>query len=300
MDVIKELEVSTPLMREYLSLVSAAAAGATQLHNFRKKLREEGMIEESKKKDFWDSWVTEADVASQGAIVKELRHSFPDDIIVAEEGDTVVQDEGRAHIFVDPCDGTKYFRNLRLEPKFSVSVGRWSNDNRMVGIIIRPEFADTYFGAVYDEERVAVHFRTDDSVFLRVSEIDQICEARILLCQPVNYMHMWTVLIEAGYTVEPAGPCTFACIRVAEGDAEAYIAPGGIGRGGARHPNMKWDFAAGAPLIVAASGKTTQISGEELPLGHSSLLASNGVEEIHSRLVEILREFTPDNNFGRD
>jgi len=53
--------------------------------------------------------VTSADVASQRAIVNQLRAAYPDIPVVAEEEGLTIDPEWTTYFIVDPLDGTKEF-----------------------------------------------------------------------------------------------------------------------------------------------------------------------------------------------
>jgi myo-inositol-1(or 4)-monophosphatase len=285
--------ISVDLLQEMMFLRSATGAGVEELMKKRRNLS--GLRKETKPNDFWESWVSEADEASQRAIIAELRRNFPKDVIIAEEGDTIIKCRNRPYIFIDPLDGTVHF--LRGEDNFAVTVSRYTA-GRKVGFIIRPMFGDCFMGVIDGKNDCSVRFFGDESEPLRVSGTVSPVGAKILVCQPDKYVALADALKSAGFEVQRGGPCTFASIAVASGTADGYVAPGGFGADGRKHPNMKWDFGAGDPLVVAAGGWTGKISGEELGLEHSSFLAVNGSPLIRERLIETLLPFTPDNNFG--
>ncbi|HLB09604.1 MAG TPA: inositol monophosphatase family protein, partial [Gemmatimonadaceae bacterium] len=52
-----------------------------------------------------------------------------------------------------------------------------------------------------------------------------------------------------------------------------------------------WDFAAGVLLVREAGGVVTTVSGREVPLTHSSLLAGNPA--MHRWLARTLADATP-------
>jgi myo-inositol-1(or 4)-monophosphatase len=81
----------------------AEAAGRELLQRFRRKITVQTKVD--------DSLVTEADLASQDLICRQIRESFPDDEILAEEGPQSVDlgPSSRALWLIDPLDGTTNF-----------------------------------------------------------------------------------------------------------------------------------------------------------------------------------------------
>lgn len=277
------------------ALWHAAELAGEKLLEIQAKMEEGYRLQEREKAP--GDWVTEADEIAQEIMIPELKIVFPDDVYVAEEGDTIIPENGRAHIFIDPVDGTAYYR--RGSNMFSVTLARYSAEG-IVGVILRPAapFEDVYFAVTYQGCKQAMRFRPERGMaFLKLSIFNSPFVPRVLVCQPVRYERLFTALLRAGFDAQMAPPCTFACIDVAEGLADAYVAPGGFGKGNRAHQNMKWDFCAGAPLVIAAGGVGTKISGEPLGLEHSSLLVARNMD-LHLKLVETLKPFTPENNFG--
>jgi myo-inositol-1(or 4)-monophosphatase len=107
--------------------------------------------------------VTEADVASERAIVARLRAAFPEDAIEAEEE---VRDAPsgalggeRARWFVDPLDGTVNF--VHGIPAFSVSIARYLGERPQVAVVHLPRLGETFTavaggGALLDGEPIRV------------------------------------------------------------------------------------------------------------------------------------------------
>ena len=62
----------------------------------------------------------------------------------------------------------------------------------------------------------------------------------------------------------------------------------GLGRYGAyfEYELSPWDFAAGRLFVEEAGGKVTNAQGGPLPLGKSSILASNG--KLHEAMLEVV------------
>jgi len=84
-------------------------------------------------------FVTAADKAAEGAIIRTILCDRPDDEIVGEE---TGQHPGRSGVrwLVDPLDGTLNFVYGRHE--YAVSVAAEINDEPAVGVILRPVLED--------------------------------------------------------------------------------------------------------------------------------------------------------------
>jgi myo-inositol-1(or 4)-monophosphatase len=77
------------------------------------------------------------------------------------------------------------------------------------------------------------------------------------------------------------------------GTASLDLCMVGLGRYGAyfEYQLSPWDFAAGRLFVEEAGGKVTDARGGELPIGKSSILATNG--KIHEAMLEVVRPRHP-------
>ena len=86
-----------------------------------------------------DSMVTDVDLAIQQRLEKEIRQTYPADVVIGEEGGHAVLDPslaGRPVWIIDPIDGTNNFgRGL---PGFSVSVGVMRGGWPVAGAVYDP------------------------------------------------------------------------------------------------------------------------------------------------------------------
>ena len=87
--------------------------------------------------------VTEADLASEDAIVGLIRTSFPDHAVLAEEGGAT-PGKDRCEWIVDPLDGTtNYAHHL---PEFSVSIAFALEGDIVFGLILSPVTGELFSG----------------------------------------------------------------------------------------------------------------------------------------------------------
>lgn len=112
--------------------ISAARAGADVL---RRYFRRDGLqVSRKAQNDF----VTEADKASEAAVLAEIHRRFPDHRILAEEGGAAdLNRESEHEWLVDPLDGTTNF--LQGLPVWSVSVACRRAGRVMAGVVLDPE-----------------------------------------------------------------------------------------------------------------------------------------------------------------
>ncbi|MHC4470716.1 MAG: inositol monophosphatase family protein, partial [Planctomycetota bacterium] len=89
--------------------------------------------------------VTAADRASEELIVREIRSTFPDDSIAAEESGEREGDPDRVW-HVDPLDGTVNFTHGH--PFFAVSIGLVVRGEPTLGVVHAPILGETFAGEV--------------------------------------------------------------------------------------------------------------------------------------------------------
>jgi myo-inositol-1(or 4)-monophosphatase len=119
--------------------ISAARAGADVL---RRYFRRDGLqVSRKGQNDF----VTEADKASEAAVLAEIHRRFPDHRILAEEGGAAdLNRESEHEWLVDPLDGTTNF--LQGLPVWCVSVACRRAGRLVAGVVLDPE-GDNLFAA---------------------------------------------------------------------------------------------------------------------------------------------------------
>jgi myo-inositol-1(or 4)-monophosphatase len=119
--------------------ISAARAGADVL---RRYFRRDGLqVSRKGQNDF----VTEADKASETAVLAEIHRRFPDHRILAEEGGAAdLNRESEHEWLVDPLDGTTNF--LQGLPVWCVSVACRRAGRLEAGVVLDPE-GDNLFAA---------------------------------------------------------------------------------------------------------------------------------------------------------
>lgn len=90
-------------------------------------------------------WVTEADLATEVLIRRRIRESFPDDLVLGEEGSDDTRHIGTPHAtwVVDPIDGTTCF--VSGLPSWCVSIACLDEEGHpFLGVIRDPTGAETF------------------------------------------------------------------------------------------------------------------------------------------------------------
>jgi len=217
--------------------------------------------------------VTAADRAAEQIMVDLLRERFPDDDILAEEGDYGRRSRERCWV-LDPLDGTTNFAHGF--PWFAVSLGLLRGKQLVAGVVYNPCYEELYRaeagGGAYLNDRL-----------LQVSTTTQLDQALLATGFPYdrkrstlnNYDHFVHFQQEAQACRRPgAASLDMACVAAGRFDGywEMKLKP--------------WDTAAGALLVSEAGGRVSDFSGGEFNLFDPQVVASNG--HIHEPMMRVL------------
>lgn len=253
-------------MTSYLAIATAAAekGGRLLLSHFRN-------ISQIQVKSSSGDLVTEADLASEAAIIEHLQTHCPEHAIWAEESGKSATDDAEFTWVIDPLDGTLNFAHGI--PFFAVTLALLKQGKPIVGVTYLP-MLDELFTA-----------EADGGCFLNgkpvsVSQTKTLKESLLA----TGFPYAKAQLKDNNY----AEFCYFADrtqdIRRPGAAALdlAYTACGRFDGYWEKHLNP-WDIAAGALLVKEAGG---QVSGYFGPLDVRSgeIIASNG--QIHKALED--------------
>jgi myo-inositol-1(or 4)-monophosphatase len=214
--------------------------------------------------------VTDADRASEAAIVAAIRAAFPAAAILGEEGG-IYAGTGDERFIVDPLDGTTNYAHRY--PMFCVSIAY--------------ERAGVLEAAAIDAPLLGMRFAarrgggtTLNGRQVRVSSTASVAAA--LVCtgfNPADYDRngrYFAALSRRAQGVRRDGSAALDLALVAAGRYDAFW----------EWDLKPWDMAAGALLIAEAGGRVTAIDGSPLDLANGAIAASNG--RIHAELAAIL------------
>ena len=223
---------------------------------------------------------TSADHASQAAIVADLRATFPEHVIVGEEGTEPGSDD--THVwYVDGLDGTDNYANGI--PWYAVSVAlrcrEHGADEVVAGAVYDPVHDQLFCagrgsGATVNGEPLAVSADAPLRRAVVVTQIKSADPARIA-------RHAATVerlLTTAGGVRSPGAPALIMA-HIAAGHYAAY----------AEREMPAWDISAGQLLIEEAGGRVTDLGGQRITSAAvTDVVATNG--GIHDELLGVLRD----------
>lgn len=249
-----------------VALAAARQAGWILMDKFRR-------LKEVAKKGTVDL-VTEADLASEAAIVAAIREAFPDHNILAEEGDYEQMSPSAPRWVIDPLDGTtNYVHGL---PIFAVSIGYQVDGETVVGLILNP---------AQEEEYVAIRGRgaTLNGKPIRVSKVSVLQEALLVTGFPYTHdevfnrsFDLYRELYGRSQGVRRLGAAALDLCYVATGRFDAFY-----------EANLSpWDVCAGDLICREAGGRISDWRGDPMPFTGRRVLASNG--RVHKELLRIL------------
>ena len=140
------------------TLINAVDAGAKELRRYfnnddLKVSNKEGI----------NNWVTEADHASEKAIIDTIKSAFPAHFILSEEVGEIVSDSDVKWI-IDPIDGTINFASGI--PLCAVSIGVEKNGEMILGAVYNPFINEMFFaergkGAFLNDKKISVSKKTE-------------------------------------------------------------------------------------------------------------------------------------------
>ena len=223
--------------------------------------------------------VSDADLEAEQVIAQAIRAQYPDHAILGEETlDGAIDAE---HLWiVDPLDGTTNF--VHHIPHFAVSIAYYRRGAPECGVIWNPIRRDLFTaargkGAWHNGQPAAVTPATTMS--------------EVLIA--VGFYYDRGAMMES--TLAALADCFREQIRGIRrmGTASLDLCQVGTGSFGAffEYELSPWDFAAGRLFVEEAGGRVTTGRGEALPLGKTSLCASNGA--LHERMLAIVNRHHP-------
>ena len=241
------------------TLINATEAGAAVLkHYFNNK-----NLKISNKEGI-NNLVTEADHASEKAIVETIGEAFPDHFILSEEVGELKTDSEFKWI-IDPIDGTvNYAHGI---PLCCVSIGLEERGEMIFGAVYNPlmnEFfiAEKGKGAWMNGEQIHVSTKATvmDSCFVTGFPYTY-------LDVPNSPLDVFDRFIRKGIPVRRLGSAAIDLCWVAAGRFDGFF----------EHKLQAWDSAAGFLIVEEAGGKVTDYKGDRYSPYQPQIFASNGI-----------------------
>jgi myo-inositol-1(or 4)-monophosphatase len=223
--------------------------------------------------------VTEYDLAVEALVTERLRAAFPDILLVAEEsqGKRVIErHDASLRFFIDPIDGTTNFAHGH--PFFCVSLGLCRGPEPLAGVIFAPALGVMWSGSVQhgarrNGERCAVSQRA----LLGDCLIGTGFGYDVVGARDDNIAEFRTVQDHCR-AIRRCGAAALDLALVADGTYDAYW----------EFMLQPWDMAAGAALVRAAGGHTSDFAGAAIDVQSGAVVASNGL--VHDQLLSTIQQ----------
>lgn len=258
-------------------LTESVCGIAREAGSFLKEERKSFRREEVEVKHAHD-YVSYVDKESEKRIVAALRKLLPEAGFIAEEGSAVYRDEPFCWV-VDPLDGTTNY--IHDNAPYCVSIALRNKQSLLLGVVYDPCRDECFYswqggGAYMNGER------------LRVSAVQTAEDAFVVTELPYNsrqYARTGEHLIHELYGkvggIRMNGSAALAICYVAAGRFDAWL-EAFIG---------KWDFSAGALMVLEAGGKVTDFNGSAHFMEGHHIIATNG--PLHPLFLRLVREVPP-------
>jgi myo-inositol-1(or 4)-monophosphatase len=217
--------------------------------------------------------VTEIDRGAEELIAETLLGPYPGSRIVGEELSPVVLTDGLVWI-VDPLDGTTNF--LHGFPSYAVSIAAALDSVLQAGVVLHVPRNEIYSafrggGAWLGEQRLNVSSIADPEFaligtgfpFRELSRLEE-------------YQEQFARVARGTSGIRRPGSAAIDLADVAAGRFDGFWE---------QHLSA-WDIAAGSLLIREAGGIVTDLSGRDIGIEHTSVVAGNPA--IHRWLIETL------------
>jgi 3'(2'), 5'-bisphosphate nucleotidase len=220
--------------------------------------------------------VTEADRVANTLICERLADAFPDAALVAEESAPESFADFRKHdriFFVDPVDGTNEF--VQRNGEFVVMIGAVEGDRATATVVHAPATGLVWAGRIGSG---AFRIETDGKrTPLSVSSTAELQKARLVASRSHRTPRLERALDAlSALAVNAQGSAGLKGARVAEGSADAYVAP--------QYAGKSWDVCPTDVLVNAAGGRVTDVHGKPLDYRGKSLSQDSGLVASNGRI----------------
>jgi myo-inositol-1(or 4)-monophosphatase len=249
------------------TLIEAVNAGAAELQRFFN-----GTFKITNKEGI-NNPVTEADHASEKAIIDVIQKAYPDHFLLTEESGEIKTNSEYKWI-IDPIDGTINFANGI--PICCVSIGVEKAGEIILGAVYNPLmneffFAEKGMGATLNGNKISVSSKTSVINSCLVTGFPY-----TYLDSPNGPLQVFEKLVRQGIPVRRLGSAALDLCWTAAGRFDGFY----------EHKLQAWDSAAGFLIVEEAGGKVTGFDGESYSPYEPGIVATNG--KIHGELLDIV------------
>lgn len=221
--------------------------------------------------------VTEADHASEKAIIEVIRKTFPDHYLLTEESGELPQNSPYKWV-IDPIDGTVNFAHGL--PLNCVSVGVEYEGELVLGMVYNPHIKELFFaekgkGAFLNEKPINVSTETNAMKACLVTGFPY-----MYINSANGPLEVFERFIKEGVPVRRLGSAAIDLCWVAAGRFDGFW----------EHRLEPWDSAAGVLIVKEAGGMVTHFDGAPYSIYRHQILATNG--RIHDQMLNIVNNKT--------
>lgn len=274
---VQRSEKEKSMALNYHQLTAEVCRIATETGHFlreeRKNLRREHVIEKHA-----HDYVSYVDKESERRLVEALSTLLPEAGFIAEEGSATYNDEPYCWV-IDPLDGTTNY--IHDNAPYCVSIALRNRTELLIGVVYEVCRNECYYAWKGGKAWL-------NGEEIHVSNVDNLKNAFLITELPYNarqYKRTAEHLLQKLYGVvggirmngsAAAAICYVAAGRF-DGWAEAFIG--------------KWDYAAGALIVLEAGGTVTDFYGNGHFIEGHHIIATNG--HLHPLLRKLLQEAPP-------
>lgn len=239
----------------------------------RKNFHRESVIEKGA-----HDYVSYVDKESEKRLVEALSALLPEAGFIAEEGSATYNNERYCWV-IDPLDGTTNY--IHDNAPYCVSIALRSREELLLGVIYEPCRDECYYA--WKGGRAWLNGEQ-----IQVSDVKSVADAFLITELPYNHLsykctglHLIDQLYGKVGGLRMNGSAAMALCYVAAGRFDGWL-EAFIG---------KWDYAAGALIVLEAGGVVTDFYGSEHFIDGHHIIATNG--HLHSLLQQLLQEMPP-------
>ena len=230
--------------------------------------------------------VSEADRASESAIVEFLQERVPEHKILSEEVGSLGPAEAAHEWILDPLDGTHNF--LQGLPTWGVSVACREHERTVAGAILDP-LGDNLFVA-----SLGGGCRWNDGR-IQVSQQGSLAGSFLATGYPFRakgavdtYLRVFRDVFLRARAIRRCGAASLDLAFTAAGVYDGFF----------EFRLSAWDIAAGALLIQEAGGYVSDLDGGEDYLIHGNVVAGNRM--VHEELLAAVRTHASEEILARE
>lgn len=218
---------------------------------------------------------TEYDHKAEEIIISQIKKSFPDHAILAEESGAQHLKDAPALWIIDPLDGTTNFAHQI--PLFAVSIGALINNDVQVGVVYLPMLHELFVaekgkGAFVNGNKLTVSSTKKFQHAIAATGFPYEMDDKAF-----RSVELFVEISQKGNPIRDFGSAAISLAYVAAGRVDVFW----------NASLQPWDNAAGKLLVEEAGGKVTQYDKKPLIWDSAcSVVATNGF--LHEELVSYL------------